>query len=202
MTMAYDWDKHYKNGGVSGDPADYAKGRAWKMDIIKRYCNLDTDWIADVGCGDLQFWDGKLPKNYIGMDISCDIIRKNQVKYPLPLFICANAATPTTMKVDTVLCFDVLWHIINDRDYECILKNIANNAGKTAIIFTWSANPADEDIVTYLTSALCDLKRGGYQKYRDFLSIATPIFSDFDLVEVAQNPVWKFGSMYVFRRKG
>lgn len=33
------------------------------------------------------------------------------------------------------------------------------------------------------------------------MNIATPIFSDFDLVEVVQNPVWKFGSMYVFRRK-
>lgn len=40
--MSFDWDEHYKRGGVSGDPADYTKGRAWKMGIIKKPKHLSV----------------------------------------------------------------------------------------------------------------------------------------------------------------
>lgn len=103
---------------------------------------------------------------------------------------------------DAVVCFDMLWHIIDDSDYQYILRNIRNNTRKTAFIFTWSSNPTKDDLWAFIVSEPCNIKRGGYQKYREFLKIAMPIFEpDFELVETVQNPVWSFASMYVFRRK-
>ena len=60
--MVFDWNEHYKQGGMSGEPEDYKISRGWKQNIIKKYCDLSKDSIIDIGCGDLQFWDEKLPK--------------------------------------------------------------------------------------------------------------------------------------------
>lgn len=200
--MSFDWDDHYKSGGKSGDPADYAKSREWKKDIIRKYCDLKTESVLDVGCGDLQFWDGVLPTRYTGIDISRSIIAENRNRHPSRNFFAMDATIAMIAPSDAVICFDMLWHIIDDTDYECILRNLKNNATKTLFIFTWSRNPTKDDLWTFIVSELCNIKRGGYQKYRDFLKIAMPIFGDdFELVETVQNPVWPFASMYVFRRK-
>jgi SAM-dependent methyltransferase len=200
--MSFDWDDHYKSGGKSGDPADYAKSREWKKDIIRKYCDLKTESVLDVGCGDLQFWDGVLPTRYTGIDISRSIIAENRIRHPSMNFFAMDATIAMIAPSDAVICFDMLWHIIYDTDYECIMRNLKNNATKTLFIFTWSSNPTKDDLWAFIVSEICNIKRGGYQKYRDFLKIAMPIFGDdFELVETVQNPVWSFASMYVFRRK-
>lgn len=200
--MSYDWDKHYQQGGVSGDPTDYDIVRGWKMHIIRKYCNLQEDTFLDIGCGDLQFWNSHLPYHYTGIDISPTIIEKNKRSHPHHYFKAMNAANAFMFPKDVTLCFDMLWHIIDDTDYEHILHNIKNNTRRTALIFTWSANPTQDDLWKAIVTKVCDIRKGGYQKYRDFQKIAFPIFEpDFECVEVVQNLVWTFGSMYVFRRK-
>jgi organic radical activating enzyme len=80
--MIFDWNEHYKNGGLSGDPKGYEKSKIWKHSILSTYMHdSDDKSIIDVGCGDLQFWDGKLPANYTGIDISQEIAIKNQTVY-------------------------------------------------------------------------------------------------------------------------
>ena len=206
----FDWDKHYSQGGKSGDPEDYKLARDWKFSLLKRYYIRDIDSILDVGCGDLQFWNNNLPLNYTGIDISQTVIDRHKYNYPEQKFICSNASEYVDVKANVVICFDMLWHIIDDNDYINILKNIKQYSNKYIYIYTWSENPLSFGIKNRMLIALSSLvgkpcmiaDDGGYQKYRDYLSISKEIFEpDFKLIETYTNDVWKFGTMYIYKKK-
>jgi 2-polyprenyl-3-methyl-5-hydroxy-6-metoxy-1,4-benzoquinol methylase len=211
--MNFDWNEHYKKGGMSGDPNEYKLSRDWKKNIINKYCDLSKDDIIDIGCGDLQFWDGNLPKYYTGVDISPIIIQKNQNTYPESIFIVSSATNKLDISSNIVCCFDMLWHIIDDNDYINILKNIKNYSKRYIIIYTWNSNVFDKGILYRLFTNLVNFKHGkgfsfnqidndgGYQKYRDFLSIVLPIFEpEFKLINTYNNTHWKEGTMYIFEK--
>lgn len=198
--MKFDWEEHYKNGGQSGDPLDYAKSREWKLELLSRHYTMDKDSIIDVACGDLQFWSGKPPLNYTGVDISSTIIDRHKRMFTDRNFICSDAGTLLNIKADVVICFDMLWHIIDDNEYVKVLENIKRYSDKYIFIFTWNSNPLS--IISYIMEWL--VRSGGrtkYQKYRNYRAISDPIFiPNFKLIEVHTNDVWKFGSMYVYER--
>jgi hypothetical protein len=211
--MNFDWNEHYKKGGQSGYPKDYAIARGWKKNIISKYFDITKDSVIDIGCGDLQFWDGEMPLYYIGVDISPEIIQQNKNKYPELTFIASNGITPLDISSNIVICFDMLWHIIDDDDYIKILKNIKCYSDKYIIIYTWNSNPFNKNILYRLYANIARFKHGkgfslektdndgGYQKYRNFLSIAVPIFlPDFKLIETYTNDHWNFGTMYIFKK--
>jgi len=210
--MIFDWNEHYKNGGKSGEPKEYMISREWKKGIISKYCNVKTDSIIDIGCGDLQFWANELPAHYTGVDLSQTIVERNKVLYPESKFIVSNAANQLDISSDTVMCFDMLWHIIDDDDYVKILTNIKRYSNKYIILYTWNSNVFDKGIVHRLFTSLVNLKHGkglsfkqidddgGYQKYRDFLKIAMPIFEpEFRLIDTYTNEHWTEGTMYIFK---
>jgi hypothetical protein len=109
------------------------------------------------------------------------------------------------------MCFDMLWHIIDDDDYVKILTNIKRYSKKYMILYTWNSNVFDKGIVHRLFISLVNLMHGkslsfkqidgdgGYQKYRDFLKIAVPIFEpEFRLIDTYTNDYWIEGTMYIF----
>lgn len=209
----FDWNDHYKKGGNSGDSEDYKISIPWKKNILFQYCNLKTDSIIDVGCGDLQFWTNELPVRYIGVDISSVIIQKNKATYPDVTFLVSNAASELDISADVVICFDMLFHIIDDDEYIKILTNVKKYAKKYIILYTWNRNIFGENLYYRLLIALVNFKHGKglsfkiidgdgkYQKYRDFMKITIPIFEpEFKLVQAHDNTHWKFGTMYVFER--
>ena len=213
----FDWDEYYRNGGTSGRPEDYAKMRDWKLDIVKRYCNYDTDSVLDIACGDLQNWGGILPTHYTGVDISTSIIYRNATRFledDNKTFIAQNAALSlNNVRANVVICFDVLWHIPDIDTYTSIIRNLKSSAVKTIMIYTWNRNPWDLGVVYRIWSGLISFKKTGkfstdvfmgdgeYQKYWNFLPIANSILPpEFKLVEQIQNPIWKHASMYVWER--
>jgi 2-polyprenyl-3-methyl-5-hydroxy-6-metoxy-1,4-benzoquinol methylase len=208
--MNFDWNEHYKNGGKSGEPKEYEIARSWKKIIISTYCDINVDSILDVGCGDLQFWNGDLPSYYTGIDISQVIIDKNKLLYPDKKFICSNASTTLDVSADAVICFDMLWHIIDDNDYIKILENIKKYSKNYVFLYTWNSNIFDKNIfyrlyANFKQSGSVSFKPidndGGYQKYRDFLKIALPIFNpEFTLIASYKNTHWTEGTMYVFAK--
>lgn len=209
----FDWDEHYKSGGKSGDPSDYMKSREWKHALIAKYCDIKNNSIIDVGCGDLQFWQGRKPAKYIGIDISQTIIDAHTEKYPDRQFICASSDESLDISADMVMCFDMLWHIIDDDVYIETLKNIRRYSKKYIMIYTWNSNPFNRNILHRIINMLVKFKKthvldfditvedGGYQKYRSFKRITKEVFNgDFELIDEYTNDKWKFGSMYVFRK--
>jgi SAM-dependent methyltransferase len=207
--IKFDWEAHYAKGGESGDPEEYKLAREWKYFLLDKYYTKNIDSILDVGCGDLQFWGDNLPYNYTGIDISQTIIDRHKRNHPDQTFICSDATKYVDVHADVVICFDMLWHIIDDVDYINILKNIKQYSNNYIYIYTWNNNPFESDIKSrillflfYMIGRPCKVSDGGgHQKYRDYLSISKNIFEpDFKLIETYSNNVWKFGSMYIYKK--
>jgi len=210
----FNWDNHYKYGGKSSD-SDYHAAREWKQSILLKYYRQNIDTIIDVGCGDLQLWEGLTPASgkYTGIDISPTIIDAHKKMYPDRNFICANSGTPLNISADIVTCFDVLWHIVDENTYVNTLKNIQYYAKKYALIYTWYRNPLRFPFGLYAMAVQSKKNRklffdrtfttdGSYQKYREFLEYANPIFNpNFELIAQYTDKQFKYGMMYVFRHK-
>ena len=197
-----DWDQHYKSGGESGNPDDYARAMADRWSVLTKYICFGIDTVLDLGCGDLQFWDDyPLGSWYTGVDISDTIIGKNQKSYPLANFEICNIAEYRGASCDVVLCSDVLFHIIDDDEYVRILQNIARHTNRVAIIRTWDTNPLNT-----ITSRLMRLKATGtfvfgenttdgyHQAYRRVEDFSQQAFEGFSLSRPAKNT-------YVFERR-
>ena len=117
------------------------------------------------------------------------------------------------LSADVVICFDMLWHIIDDEIYTKTLKNIKQYAKRNILIFTWHKNPLANPLIGLLALAIAFKKTGkfprdwsfisdgNYQKYRPFLEIAEPIFKpEFSLIE---SHIWepgKYHTLYIFQR--
>lgn len=211
--MEFDWNYFYLNGGKSGDPKDYKISNKWKHDIISKYFTFDTESIIDMGCGDLQFWEDDIPKNYIGVDISQEIINRNKLKYNDRIFIASDASIDLNISANVVICFDMLFHIQDDETYIDILKNIKSYSKNYIVTYTWNRNPFSSSLFKRLEIVLMRIKHkgiisfksvdndGGYQKYRDYLKIASPIFEpEFKLVASYTHKDWDLGTICVWER--
>jgi len=181
------WEDRYSSGGNSGAGSAGAN-RKWKWGVINIYIERIFD-VIDVGCGDLTFWNGRTCEKYTGIDISKTIINKNKIARPDWNFIVSDADTDFRLRANVVLCFDVLFHIMNERTYTKILENMCRYSTEWIFIFTWNRNP------------LADESDGTYQYYRDFTKYKH-IFdnSNFDLIGAytERNSV---GTMYIFKKK-
>ena len=183
------WETRYAQGGNSGE-GSIGRYRRWKWAIINRYApNLAR--VIDIGCGDLTFWEKKRLPEYIGIDISKTIINRNIEAHPHSKFIHAPAEiTIPGLQAPTVLCLDLLFHIMNDAAYTQILKNICEHSTDKIFIYTWMKNPWKNKATD-----------GKYQTFRR-LELQLPLFYEqgFDLVERVPCP-FDVGAMYVFQYK-
>ena len=162
--------------------------RDFKWKHIDLYINPINE-VVDVGCGNLTFWKGKLPVDYTGIDFSENIIKKNSNGYPSGTFITRNAAELIIgLHKEVVFCLDVLFHIMDDDDFNAILHNLCTYSNKWIFIYTW-CRPRNIP------------KKGIPRIYREF-SYYMSIFDNngFELVGKHENPADNAGALYVFRR--
>lgn len=204
------WEGWYRQGGASG-PGSVGALRGWKWSILEKYSRMND--VVDVGCGDLSFWGTKECKRYIGIDISPSIIEQNRIKCPQWTFICSPAGARQDVSAETVICLDMLFHIMDDKEYIKILQNLTYYSQKFIFIYTWHKNPLATSRNHRLYRALLLLKSGRpdfykafstttdgvYQKYRDF-SLYTDLIEEngFRLLNI-ESPVGidTAGAMYV-----
>ena len=210
--MIFDWNHHYEAGGKSAEDDNYREPTRWKHDILNRFYTPGKDTIIDVGCGDLQFWKDDLTPGdkYTGIDISETIAAKNHEKYPNQTFIAASSDHTQNIKADVVICIDMLYHIMDDEVYLKTLGNLKKYAGSTILIYTWRKPPWS--IARRVLMALVQFKNtgqipqdwltsdGNYQKYRDFLWVAEPLFSP-EFHCIGKYNYGTYGAMYVFSRR-
>jgi hypothetical protein len=150
------WEERYEGGGGSGTSA-----KNYEWEVIKRHIP-EVDHIIDVGCGDLAFWNYKPCPDYVGIDISQQIIWKDMERTrgmaPMPQFICQPAElTVNGLHRENVICMDVLIHILRQDNFDAICQNLRIYAEKRIILTVWDESP--------FTNADTD---GIYQRYFDF----------------------------------
>lgn len=200
MTERKFWNKKYGEGGISGR-GSIGRYRNWKWNQIQLTCGLEISSLIDVGCGDLSFWKhpiaNKILKGkgfkYTGIDISDIIIKRNRSFAPKLEFICAPAHTPQPgLRADVVLVLDLLFHIMDDGEYEQLIETLCEYTNKELVIYTWKKNPF------LLQNTDTD---GVSQKYRP-LGDVRHIFTqnDLNLVNALDVPYDPFGRIYFFRR--
>lgn len=117
------WDNRYANSGTSGY-GSYGEQLGKKLEWLK---GLDINTITEIGCGDFNFGNHLLklyPQvRYLGIDISEVVIASNILKHPQHQFIANPFFIPPG---DLLMCIDVLFHILDDREYEQMLTTLHN----------------------------------------------------------------------------
>lgn len=115
------WDERYSSGGNSG-AGSYGEQLEKKLGWLS---GLDINSITEIGCGDFNFGYELCRlfpfSKYVGYDISDWIIQKNKKSFPEVDFRNSSESLPTA---DLVVCIDVLFHILDDAEYEKTLKKL------------------------------------------------------------------------------
>ena len=87
--------------------------------------------MVDVGCGDLSFWVERDCEDYVGIDISSTVIEKNREERPKWQFMYANAKDRVEgLRKETVLCMDLLFHVMDEDSFIKILDNLCHYSKK------------------------------------------------------------------------
>lgn len=134
------WDDRYLNNSKSG-LGSRGVYRKKKWEIINTVIPNIHD-VVDVGCGDLVFWEGLDCEKYLGIDISETVIKQNRILRSKWSFLYADAGDYIKgLRAETVLCLDVLFHIMDDKNFTDILRNLCRYAKKNLVIYTWNENP-------------------------------------------------------------
>jgi|WetSurMetagenome_2_1015567.scaffolds.fasta_scaffold06678_8 hypothetical protein len=199
------WEKHYSSGGVSGH-GDTNESYRWKRNLMLSNGFRPDKSVIDVGCGDMTFWKDISLLDYTGIDISRSQIDKNIEEYPNYKFFCENSAQHLDLqRAEVVVCFDILFHIMEEKDYINTLLNLADYSKDKIFIYTWGKNPFksfknrliikkpfSKDIVT----------DGKYQYYRDF-KYFSKLFIEryFDLVNTFTDKRWEYGELFYYEKK-
>jgi hypothetical protein len=116
------WNQRYSSGGNSGY-GSYGQQLIKKLQWLS---DLDINSISEIGCGDFNFGQGlvdiyRVP--YVGYDISDFIIGKNQEEHEESGIAFTNELSEVP-PADLLVCVDVLFHVLDDGEYENILKEI------------------------------------------------------------------------------
>ena len=194
------WNKKYEDGGISG-LGSIGKYRSWKWVRIKEVIG-DFKSVIDMGCGDLRFWEhpiaNKMVKNqedfkYLGIDISDFIIEKNKVFAPKFEFICAPSNVAQGRQAEVILCLDLLFHIMDDVNFEMTLEHLCSSSENWIVIYTWTRNPFEHQY-RFTDGKSQYFRKLGKYKY---------IFDGhgFRLYQSFEVPYDNFGRLYFFKRE-
>ena len=140
------WEERYKHGGNSGS-GSYDKDAEFKSMMINEYIskyNIKT--ICDFGCGDgnqISFLLGF--ELYHGYDISEFIIEKNIINFKNNnnMFFYKNIID--LPESDLCISLDVLYHILDDVDFEDYLTNLFKKSKKYVLIYSTNRNNTSDD---------------------------------------------------------
>lgn len=131
------WELRYRNGGNSG-AGSYGSIADHKAEVINNLINeKNIKTITDCGCGDgnqislIHGYD-----EYHGFDISpyiIDVCRKMFINKPNMHFYNSMDELP---KADLILSLDVIYHIVDDNDFENYIKFLFNNSLRFVLLFT------------------------------------------------------------------
>lgn len=182
------WNEHYLVGGTSG-AGSVGGYRKWKWNVIGQYVNIEDKSVLDVGCGDLTFLNGKKFRDYLGLDISGTIIKRDRKKRPDLSLAVLDVTDPNihTQQYDVVLCMDLLFHIMKEEDFGTLLGNLNRWAGEWLFLINWCKNPLP-------------YRNDHYQYFRDLIPWLDRM-PDLELIDTDQRKKDPYNMLYVFRRR-
>lgn len=135
------WEYRYMNNGTSGEGA-YGKYAIFKADIVNNFI-IDNNIIdvIDFGCGDGNQLKYLNIKKYVGCDVSetsisiCNMLYIND--NTKDFFLIKNLKKD---KYNLSLSLDVIYHLIEDYEFEIYMKNLFDFSNKYVIIYSSNHN--------------------------------------------------------------
>lgn len=181
------WEERYKSGGNSG-AGSYGEYAIYKAQIINNYIlKYDIKTISDFGCGDgNQISLIKGFEEYMGYDISS-----------YALYLCVKKFSGNTkmhfcslisdlQEADLCLSLDVLYHIIDEKEFEYHLSQLFGKSKKYVLIF--SSNFDGNKVVA------------NYIQHRKFTDWINKYYKNFKLVEELENFLQTSAKFYLYKK--
>jgi len=134
------WNDRYTSGGNSGS-GSYNEYVKFKADVINEFIknNSECKSYLELGCGDGNQQSLINYPNYIGYDISENIIEKVRKKYSSSSRIFTSNVSDL-IKSDVVLSLDVIYHLIEDSVYNTYMSMLFKLSNKYVIIYSTNKN--------------------------------------------------------------
>lgn len=184
------WINRYEKDGDSGEGS---KGECaeFKASVINDFVvknNIRS--VIDFGCGDgnqLRFLN--LP-NYLGLDVSKDVINYCKLLFPEKEFKLVSEYKNGrkflgSEKKDLALSLDVIYHLIEDQNYRDYMVDLMNSSEKYVIIY----------------SSNFDLRTAWHVKHRRFTYFISKHYPNWKLIKVVLNPLYKKTDFYIYRKR-
>ncbi len=140
-SIAY-WENRYANGDNSGD-GSYGRLAHFKADFINQFLKENgIDTALEMGCGDGHQLSIIHYPSYTGMDVSSTVIEACKKKFqgdPTKHFLVydpANFIPSDEQKVDLSLSLDVLYHIVEEKNYFKYLKDLFHASKQFVMIYS------------------------------------------------------------------
>lgn len=134
------WERRYKNGGTSGagSRGAHRTRKAVYVDAL-----ISREWIESVvdwGCGDGEQLAAMkmIPRAYVGVDVAKTALRRCRRRFPDRRFVLWNLEDPESpvwqLRAELALSMDVLFHLVEDADYEKYLRALFTSASRFVCI--------------------------------------------------------------------
>lgn len=144
------WEKRYKWGGTSGS-GSYNRLAEFKADVINGFIKEKSiKSVIEWGCGDGNQLGMFLPLDYRGYDVSKTAVELCKDKYrddTHKSFSQYDGEEITVEKADMSMSLDVIFHLIEDENFEHYMKNLFFSAEKYVCIYS---NNADIKLATHV----------------------------------------------------
>jgi predicted TPR repeat methyltransferase len=145
------WEERYKAGGNSG-AGSYGEYAKHKADIINKIIikyNIKT--ISDFGCGDgNQISLLKGFEQYNGYDISEHILNSCKEKFKNSENMLFHSSIPNLPEADLCVSLDVLYHIVDETEFENYLYFLFRKSKKFVLIFSSNHNKNNHNVKNYI----------------------------------------------------
>lgn len=185
--MSNFWEERYKTGGNSG-AGSYGEYAIYKAQIINDYIkkyNIKT--ISDFGCGDgnqIGLLVGY--EEYHGFDISEYVINKCREKFKeMPMSFYGDILK--LPEVDLCLSLDVIYHVVDEKDFEFYLSQLFNKSKKFVLIFSSNHDSNKHSATNYI-------------HHRKFTDWVEKNYKNFKLVEELENFLQTSAKFYLYER--
>lgn len=133
------WENRYATGGNSG-AGSYGDSYEFKRDVINDYIKkFNIKNVLDLGCGDGNQITELSVEKYSGFDISqcvVDLCRKKYENDSSKQFNVYDNNFKNDQSYDLCMSIDVIYHIIDDSDFNCYMCNLFNPLNKYILIYS------------------------------------------------------------------
>lgn len=156
-----EWNQEFSSG--RWDYLDSDLNERARHAVIGMYCQalLPSGAILDVGCGEgtlTDFLSEKQKKNYLGIDISDEAIKKAKQKRGLNFVVTAVEDFLSDKKFDVIVCNEMLYYVDFRKTINHLEKMMSDKGYVIVSLYQTEENKLDEPIFVFLDSVLSRYK--------------------------------------------